>query len=382
MRGSRSTTAGRGSREGRSCSARSTLTPGSSTVATRSDSSTISRLRRQPRRSTRSRSRRSRGSRSRSRRISTRPETEIPATDGPGGLRLRRVRYPLVAPDLLRRPRRARGRHSQAGERSRAADGRRRASLPQGVLPAESRPLWLPARVLDADVPRASAHGPGARRRRRASPRRVSAQRPHGGLPYLAGGGRSGAALPPRRRARRERPGRPLDHRAALRGQPADATRPVRAARAWARSGRCGCSGSSRVCSTSTRDTRRWPRSSSPPIGWPTASSSTTALARGTRALRVHDPYAGAGRERGVRPALARHCLRRPSEAARDQHRPFPRPLPHAARKRRMAGDDTPGAAARPPCQRREQVARRGRPRDVATALQRRAGRRRSDLLT
>ena len=57
---------------------------------------------------------------------------------------------------------RARGRHPQAGERPRAADDRRRAALPEGLLPAARRPDGAPARVLDADRPRAPADRAGA----------------------------------------------------------------------------------------------------------------------------------------------------------------------------------------------------------------------------
>ena len=49
-----------------------------------------------------------------------------------------------------------------------------------------------------------------------------------------------------------------------------------------------------------------------------------------------------------------------------------PRPLPHAPRERRVAGDDAARAAPLPPRERRQPAPRRGRARDVATALRRR----------
>ena len=67
--------------------------------------------------------------------------------------------------------------------------------------------------------------------RRGAAPPDVPALRARGRVPRLARRGRPRPALPPRHRARRERPRRPVDHRPPLRGQPAHAPRPVRAAR-------------------------------------------------------------------------------------------------------------------------------------------------------
>ena len=108
------------------------------------------------------------------------------------------------------------------------------------------------------------------------------------------------------------------------------------------------------------------------------------SLARGRacprpRAVRLHDPHAGARGQRGVRADLSARGVRRPAPSARDRRRAVPRPLPDAARDRRVAGDDAARPPPHPPHERRQPPARRGGAGDVAPALRRPAGRRRAD---
>ena len=193
----------------------------------------------------------------------------------PGRLRLRGVRRPPVAADLLRRARRARRRHPQGSERPRAAGDRGRAALPQGVLPAARRPDGAAARVLDADHARAAPDGSGARRRRRPAHALVPLLRPRGRVPRLArrrsGACRSTSSTPSSRRTTRSTGG---SQPGSTRGTRSRAS----ASTGCSASGRCapfGHSGSSPGCCTSTRATPPSPRSSSRPRRWRRAWRST-----------------------------------------------------------------------------------------------------------
>ena len=286
----------------------------------------------------------------------------------PGRLRLRRVRRPPVAADLLGWPRGARGRHPQGRERPGAPDDRRRAPLSQGVLPAARRPHGPAARVLDSDHARASADGPRARRRRSPASPHLPMLRARHRLPRLARRHRTRPALPPRHRARGERPRRPLDHRPPVRGQPAHAARTVRAARARHRARAPGARNRPGVLHFNE--------------GHPALAALELAAeqvearrpARGrvvgcARPLRVHDAHAGARGQRVVRDRIVRRGVRGHPGAARDRRRPVPLPLSHPSRRRRVAGDDSTCAPARAPRERRQPSPRRGRTRDVAPAL-------------
>ena len=266
-----------------------------------------------------------------------RPRGEPRATGGPGRgarracrVRLRRVRHPPVAADLLGRARRARRRHPQAGERPGGADDRRRPPLPQGLLPAARRPQRLQHEYWTQIVPEHLPTVQVLAERRRAAPPLLPALRSRGRVPRLAGGGRSRAALPARHRARRERPPRPLDHGAPLRGQPADAPRPVRPPRHRRRAGAAGA--------------RHRPRRAALQRGAPGARGAR-ARRRGRRRRRARSttrsrPRASGACSRRTRPC--RRATRRTSPprfldafaelpvTARDQPRAVPRSLSHA----------------------------------------------------
>ena len=91
---------------------------------------------------------------------------------------------------------------------------------------------------------------------------------------------------------------------------------------------------------------------------------------RGSPHHRLHDPHAGARRQRGVRRRPRAALRRRPRAERRDLRRPPARPRPKP-RRRRVRAD----AAGAPPLgapERRVGAARRRRARDVARALARR----------
>ena len=262
----------------------------------------------------------------------------------PGRLRLRGVRRAPVAAHLLRRARRARRRHPQGRERPRAAGDRGRAALPQGVLPAARRPDGAAARVLDADHARAASDGSGARRRRRPAHALVPLLRPRGRVPRLAGGDRARAALPPRRRARGERPARPVDHRPALRGEPAHAPRPVRAARPRDGARPSGTRDRARGAALQ-RGPSRPRRARAGGRGGGDGRGDRRCARSGARALRVHDAHPRPGRERDLRDDVVPRGVRRPAAAPGHRSGQVPRPLPHPSGKRRVAGHDAARAA-------------------------------------
>ena len=209
-----------------------------------------------------------------------------------------------LAADLLRRARRARGRHPEGGVRHGAADGRRRAALPAGLLPAAHRRSRIAARVLAAGRPRAcscrSCHATGRRPLTvdRAAPR----SRRH--RPDLAGRHR------PRRRctcstatAAGERRRSQLDHGPALRRR--------RPTRGWP-STRCSAIGGVRAlramgiepCVVHLNEGH----AALAPLEMALAPATATAgrsrheaFTAAARAHRVHDAHAGARRQRGLR---------------------------------------------------------------------------------
>ena len=82
-----------------------------------------------------------------------------------------RVRRPRLAPHLLWRPRRPRGRHPEGSLRPRPPHDWGRSPLPDGLLPPTPRHFGVSARVLGGLRSRPAAHGVGTRRKRRASAR-------------------------------------------------------------------------------------------------------------------------------------------------------------------------------------------------------------------
>ena len=223
----------------------------------------------------------------------------------PGRLRLRRVRDPPLAPHLLGRAGSARGRHPQGGERPRAAGDRRRAALPEGLLPAAGRPL-RPASTSTGRRSSRSTSRPSwcwpRTGRRSASRSRSPAARSRS----TSGGSRSGACRSTcsTRSSTRTTPStagsRPASTR-ATRSRGSGST----ACSGSAASGRCARSGSSPACCTSTRATRRSRPSSSRRTTSPPAPRSRTRSPAPARD-GLHDPHAGArGNE-----ALRAHSLR------------------------------------------------------------------------
>ena len=192
------------------------------------------------------------------------PTSRAPPRDGLGHARapdrvlLRRVRRPRLAPDLLRRPRRARRRHPQGGLRPRAAARRRRPAVPPRLLPPAHRRRRLAARVLGRHRPRPPARRARHRRRRRAAhdhrARRATIEVDGADLARRR---RPRPALPARRRA----PGERRRPRAGSRRACTSATR-TRGSRSTCCSASAACarsrrSGSSPASCTSTRATRR-----------------------------------------------------------------------------------------------------------------------------
>ena len=187
---------------------------------------------------------------------------------------LRRVRLPRLVPDLLGRPGRPRRRHPQGSVRPRVAAGRDRSALPPGLLPPADRQPRLAARVLGRHRPGPPARRARDRRRRGADHGRAEDRRDGRRRPDLARGHRPRAAVPARRRAARELPGRPLDHQPPVHRRRGHAPGPVHAAR-HRRRARAGGDGD--------RAEHRAPQ-------------------RGARRVR----RAGAGQARVQRPGLAR----------------------------------------------------------------------------
>ena len=148
-----------------------------------------------------------------------------------GRLHVRRVRLPPVDADLLGRPRRARRRHPQGGERPGARHDRDRAPVPARLLPPAPRHHRAPAGVLDRRRSPRPADGAGDDAGRRPAPARGAAVRRPAAVPGLAGRRRPDPAAPARRRAALERRGAAVDLGAAVRGEPRRAARAVRAAR-------------------------------------------------------------------------------------------------------------------------------------------------------
>ena len=226
-------------------------------------------------------------------------------------------------------------------------------ALPQGVLPAARRPDGAAARVLDADHARAAPDRSGARRRRRPAHALVPLLRPRGRVPRLAGGDRSCAALPPRRRARGERPARPVDHRPALRGEPAHAPRPVRAARPRDGARPSGTRDRARGAALQ-RGPSRPRRARAGGRGGGDRRGDRRCARSGARTLRVHDAHPRPGRERDLRDDVVPRGVRRPAAAPGHRSGQIPRPLPHPSGKRRVAGHDAARAASRAPRERGE----------------------------
>src|SRR5918995_289158 len=128
------------------------------------------------------------------------PPPPPPPTPLPHRLLLPRVRRQRGPSPVLGRPRRARRRPPQGGQRPRRARGRGRPLLPLGLLPPVADRRRPPAGVLPGlQPPRAPLRaGPGHRRQAAAglgSPARRRAPRPD-----LAGRGRPGAATAARLR--------------------------------------------------------------------------------------------------------------------------------------------------------------------------------------
>ena len=249
---------------------------------------------------------------------------------------LRRVRRPRVAADLLRRPRRARGRLPEGVLGPGAADGRRRAAVPRGLLPPADRPRRLAARVL------------GRHRSRSGCPRRSCAAR-------TASRSRS-----PRRSAMR---------------------------RSRRRSG--GSTSAASRCSCSTPTGRRTPSpaagsrpSSTSPTrtcAWRSTSCSASAARRRSRRsaiepgiVHLNEGHAAFVDARDGAAGVQRHRLaaRRARDRARD--------APSSRRTRRSPPATTRTPPARSPrCSRRRRRARRRRRRDRrARAHEPRRGRR------
>ena len=242
----------------------------------------------------------------------------------PDRLLLRRVRHPRVARHLLGRPRRPRRRPHEVGQRHGPAVRRRRAALPQGLLPPVDRRRRPPGAQLPRLRPDAACRSPRVQDDERPAAdrhRRAARARPVGR--GLAGPGRPRAGPAARHRRRGERGRGPADHPHPVRPRPRDAAPPGARPRHRRRARDPGARPRARRCGTSTRATRR---SCSPSA--PASTSRAGAAARrrvdaGQARQRVHDPHAGLGRQRALR--------RRPRPARRGP----------AARRRRRAGRAT-----------------------------------------
>ena len=194
-----------------------------------------------------------------------RPAAPGPATsERPVALPLRRVRHPRLAADLLRAASARWPATSSRRPPTARPARRRRADVPQGLLPPAPRRRRLAARVLGRHRSRAAARGARHRRGRLAADDHGADLRRRGrdAQIWRVDVGRV-PLLPARHRHAAERPGRALDHGAAVRRRPGDPARPVRPARRRRHRARCGRWASSPGSCISTRATRRSPRSSS-----------------------------------------------------------------------------------------------------------------------
>ena len=298
----------------------------------------------------------------------------------PGRLRLRGVRRPPVAAHLLRRARRARRRHPQGRERPRAAGDRGRAALPaRGTSSSAST-----GRGCSTSTGRRSCPS-GCRRFRcatkAAAPLTLSFPlfgREVAFHVWRAEIGRVPLYLLDAELEEND-PRRPVDHGAALRGEPASRARPVRAARPRDGARAPGTRDRARRAALQ-RGPSRARRARAGGRGRGDGRADRRCARSGARALRVHDAHPGTGRERDVRDRR-RSSRRSPTcrRASGIDAEQVPRPLPHPSGKRRVAGHDAARAAALAPRERGQHAPRRGRARDVASALRRRVGRRGAD---
>ena len=213
----------------------------------------------------------------------------------PRRLLVRRVRLPRLDADLLGRPRRARGRHPQGGERPGAADDRRRALLPPRLLPSAARHLAAGSRSTGSSTTRSRCRWRGSPRptaRRSCSRSSSTARRSHFQV-WRVDVGRVPLA-PPRRGAAGERRRPALDDGAALRREPRRPARPVRAARDRAAPGCCDALGIEPAVDPPERGPSGARRRSSSPRGEVERRRLDGTGARDrSRATRLHDPHAG-----------------------------------------------------------------------------------------
>ena len=267
------------------------------------------------------------------------------------------VRHPRTAADLLRRPRRARRRPPQGRGRARRPARRRRPALHGRLLPPGDRQVRPPDRGLPARRPR----GCRARPRGRLGHGRARRRDDRGGGLAQGRGGRNRRrpALPARGR---------LAHRCALRRRPRASHPPGAAARRRRRP---------RAGGARDRAERLPPERGA--LRVPPARAAARARRRRRRdrrrarvdqaLLRVHDAHARAGGQRGLRRGARRPLRRRSRRRGRARPRAPARARP--LRRRARLRPDALRAATLRLCQRRLRPARRGRARDVGTALAR-----------
>ena len=314
-----------------------------------------------------------------------RADLERPDADGPvesaaaGRVLLRGVRHPQLAARLLRRPRRARGRHGEGGLRPRPAVRRRGADVPPGLLPPAHRRLGLAARVLDRHGSRPAAGRPGQRGRTGSRSRsacrwgRPRCRRASGAWTWA--GCRSTCSTP----TTRERRPRALDQLAPLRGRPRYAAgavhrarrrRGARAARARHRAGHAAPQRGARGAGAGGARTRRRGR----------RRLALRRPGRGRRAHRLHHAHPGARRQRLVSGRAGGGGHRRPRRRAGHARVGADPPGSNEPRRpARAAGRHAAGAAPEPQRRRGEPPPRRGGARDVARAVAAAHGRRGPD---
>ena len=267
-------------------------------------------------------------------------DLERPYRAGPRGSRpsrrlpLRRVRRARLAARLLGRTGGAGRRPAQGGLRPGGTAGRRRADVPQGLLPPADRRLGLAARVLDRHRPRSPARGAGHRPRRGAGDGHRAHRRQRRGGAHLARRRRADPAVPAGHRLRRQRADGPLDHRPPLRRRSSDAAGPVLAARRRR---------DPRAARAGLRARRHPPQRGPRRAG---AAGARPRLPRGRRAVAVrrpgscaqpdgvHHPHAGAGGQRLLSGGGDRGRRQPAGGRAGLLHRGAARPRPRCRRRR------------------------------------------------
>ena len=258
---------------------------------------------------------------------------------GPDRLLLRRVRPARVPRHLLRRPRRPRRRPHEDGLGHGAAADRRRADVPQGLLPPDHRRGRAPG----ARLPRLRARAPADPARPRPARRAAHGQRPVARPRPVRGRlgrpGRPGARAAARHRRPRQRRLRPPDHPHPVRPRPRDAAPPGARPGRRRRPGAAGAGPRPRGLAPQ-RGPLRVPARGARPRARGGGPVPRRRVRRGPAQQRVHDPHPGRRGQRALR--------RRPRAPGRRSAPRRRRAAEHGRRPGGAAPGPRPGRRERP----------------------------------